>query len=65
MNKMKKYLMVFAALVATTLGFTACSSEDDLAGAEQEGHGVVKADFTISFPKQMSGITRQSTEVVQ
>ena len=65
MNKMKKYLMMFAALVATTVGFTACSSEDDLAGAEQEGHGVVKADFTISFPKQMSGITRQSTAVVQ
>jgi len=64
MNK-KKYFMMFAALVATMVGFTACSSEDDLAGAEQEGHGVVKADFTISFPKQMSGITRQSTEVVQ
>ena len=62
---MKKYLMMFAALVATIVGFTACSSEDDLAGAEQEGHGVVKADFTISFPKQMSGVTRQSTEVVQ
>ena len=65
MDKMKKYLMMFAALVATTVGFTACSSEDDLAGAEQEGHGVVKADFTISFPKQMSGVTRQSTKVVQ
>ena len=65
MNKMKKYLMMFAALVATIVGFTACSSEDDLASAEQEGHGVVKADFAISFPKQMSGTTRQSTEVVQ
>ena len=65
MNKMKKYLMMFAALVATTVGFTACSSEDDLASAEQEGHGVVKADFTISFPKQMSGVTRQSEAVVQ
>ena len=64
MNK-KKYFMMFAALVATMVGFTACSSEDDLAGAEQEGHGVVKADFTISFPKQMSGTTRQSTEIVQ
>ena len=64
MNK-KKYFMMFAALVATMVGFTACSSEDDLAGAEQEGHGVVKADFTISFPKQMSGTTRQTTEIVQ
>ncbi len=66
MNKMKKYLMMFAALVATTVGFTACSSEDDLASAEQEQErGVVKADFTISFPKQMSGVTRQSTAIVQ
>lgn len=65
MNKMKKYLMMFAALVATTAGFTACSSEDDLASAEQEGSGVVKTDFTISFPKQMSGTTRQTTEIVQ
>ena len=63
--KKKKYLFILATLVATILSFTACSSEDDLSSAEQEGHGVVKADFTISFPKQMSGITRQSTEVVQ
>lgn len=63
--KKKKYLFILATLVATILSFTACSSEDDLSSAEQEGHGVVKADFTISFPKQMSGITRQSTAVVQ
>ena len=65
MNKMKKYLMVFAALFATMLSFTACSSDNDLSSVEEEGNGVVKADFTISFPKQMSGITRQSTEIVQ
>jgi hypothetical protein len=65
MNKMKKYLMMFAALVATTVGFTACSSDDGLASAEQEGSGVVKTDFTISFPKQMSGTTRQTTKIVQ
>lgn len=65
MNKMKKYLMVFAALFATMLSFTACSSDNDLSSAEEEGNGVVKADFTISFPKQMSGTTRQSTEIVQ
>lgn len=63
--KMKKYLFMLATLVATILSFTACSSEDDLSSAEQEGHGVVKADFTISFPKQMSGVTRQSEAVVQ
>lgn len=63
--KMKKYLMMFAALVATILSFTACSSEDDLSSAEQDGHGVVKTDFTISFPKQMSATTRQSVAIVQ
>ncbi len=65
MDKMKKYLMVFAALFATMLSFTACSSDNDLSSVEEEGNGVVKADFTISFPKQMSGVTRQSTAVVQ
>ena len=69
MNKMKKYLMMFAALVATTLGFTACSSEDDLASAEQEGlvqeRGVVKTEFTISIPHGTSGTTRMTTATVQ
>lgn len=63
--KKKKYLFMLATLVATILSFTACSSEDDLSGAEQEGHGVVKTDFTISFPKQMSATTRQSVAIVQ
>lgn len=63
--KMKKYLMMFAVLVATILSFTACSSEDDLSSAEQDGHGVVKTDFTISFPKQMTATTRQSVAIVQ
>ena len=62
--KMKKYLFMLAALFTAAIGFTACSSEDDLAGAEED-RGVVKADFTISFPKQMSATTRQSVEIVQ
>ena len=66
MNKMKKYLMMFAALVATTVGFTACSSEDDLAGAEQEQErGVVKTQFTISIPQGTSGTTRMAAGTVQ
>ena len=68
MNKMKKYLLMLAALFVVAITFTACSSEDDLANAEEEQEqerGVVKADFTISFPKQMSGTTRQSTAIVQ
>lgn len=63
--KKKKYLFILATLVATILSFTACSSEDDLSNAEQDGHGVVKTDFTISFPKQMSATTRQSVAIVQ
>ena len=65
MNKMKKYLLTLAAFAAATTFFTACSSEDDLSSAEQDGHGVVKTDFTISFPKQMSATTRQSVAIVQ
>ena len=62
--KMKKYLFMSAVLFTAAIGFTACSSEDDLAGAEED-RGVVKADFTISFPQQMGGFTRQSEAVVQ
>ena len=68
MNKMKKYLMMFAALVATTAGFTACSSEDDLASAEQgqeQERGVVKTQFTISIPQGTSGTTRMAAGTVQ
>ena len=66
MDKMKKYLLMLAALFVAAISFTACSSEDDLANAEEEQErGVVKADFTISFPKQMGGITRQSEIIVQ
>ena len=68
MNKMKKYLIMFAALVATTAGFTACSSEDDLASAEQgqeQERGVVKTQFTISIPQGTSGTTRMAAGTVQ
>ena len=54
MNKMKKNFLMFVALVAATLGFTACSSEDDLASAEQDVQGTVKTEFTISFPTKMA-----------
>ena len=67
MNKMKKYFLMFAALVATTLGFTACSSEDDLASAEQEQlvlGDAIKAQFTISIPTAAGGTTRQASEIV-
>jgi len=63
--KMKKYLLMFAALVATA-AFTACSSEEDLANAEQEQErGVVKTQFTISVPQGTSGTTRMASGIVQ
>ena len=68
MNKMKKNFLMFAALVATTLGFTACSSDDGLASAEQgqeQERGVVKTQFTISIPQASSGTTRMTAAVVQ
>ena len=65
MNKMKKNFLMFVALVAATLGFTACSSEDDLANAEQEARRVVKTEFTISIPQRTSGVTRMTTATVQ
>ena len=67
MNKMKKYLLMLAVLLAATTSFIACSSDEDLVAEEgsQEEQGVVKTEFTISFPRQMSGITRQSINIVQ
>ncbi|MBE6259619.1 MAG: hypothetical protein E7107_02170 [Prevotella sp.] len=62
---MKKYLFMLAMFFGTCLGFTACSSEEDAAlNAEQE-RGVVKTQFTISFPTKMAAGTRQSITVVQ
>lgn len=63
MNMMKKYLLTLAAFAAATTSFTACSSEEDVSSSEESG--VVKAEFTISFPQQMGGFTRQSLAVVQ
>lgn len=60
---MKKYLLIFAAFVAASVSFTACSSEEDLAG--QDAQGTVKTEFTISFPTKMASSTRQSIIVVQ
>ncbi len=61
--KMKKYLFMLATLFSAAIGFTACSSEEDL--ASQEEQGTVKTEFTISFPTKMASSTRQSIKVVQ
>ena len=47
---MKKYLFMLAAFVAATATFTACSSEENAVSSAEQEQGVVKAQFTISFP---------------
>ena len=71
MNKMKKYLMMFAALVVSVVisfTMTACSSSDDvLTDTEEEQPTLgdaIKAQFTISIPTTTSGTTRQASEIV-
>ena len=64
--KTKKYLFMLATLFSAATGFTACSSEDDLASSEEnQERGVVKTEFSISFPQQMGAVTRQSEAIVQ
>ena len=63
--KTKNYLFMLATLFSAAIGFTACSSEDDLAANEGQERGAVKTEFTISFPQQMGSFTRQSLDVVQ
>lgn len=65
MKTMKVFLL---ALLATTTGlFTACtSSEDSVADVNTtEERGVVKTEFTISFPQTTTGLTRLGADVVQ
>ena len=64
MKTMKVFLL--ASLVVTTGFLVACSSEDSLTDANaNEDRGVVKTEFTISFPQNVAGYTRQSTATVQ
>ena len=60
-------LLLLALSFSVSLSFMACSSLDDAEsdGVAQESGGVVKAEFTISFPKQMGKMTRQGLDIVQ
>ena len=63
--KTKNYLFMLATLFSAAIGFTACSSEDDVAGSAEQEQGLIKAEFNISFPKQMGSFTRQAINIVQ
>ncbi len=64
----KNQLFLLAASFAAGLALSACSSIDDAVVEEGEGtheQGVVKTEFTISFPKQLGKSTRQGLDIVQ
>ena len=65
MTPMMKIKNVFLLAAAMTIAWTvvACSSSEDEIDPEQE-RGVVKAEFTISFPSKV-GSTRMSAATVQ
>ena len=64
-NMKEKNVFLFAALMVTALFFVACASSDEADLTEPEENGVVKAEFTLSFPQQIYGATRMATDVVQ
>ncbi|MBR1667398.1 MAG: hypothetical protein IJ693_03850 [Bacteroidaceae bacterium] len=59
-----KTVPYFAALFIAML-FTACSSSEDEELNPEGSLGVVKAEFTISFPNNIAGTTRMTTATVQ
>ena len=60
---MKVFLL--AVLVMMTAVFAACSSDDAVTDTTENERGVVKTEFTISFPQKVSGATRVSQATVQ
>ena len=63
--KKTKRLFALSAFFAAGLLFAACTTSDDAEGEQEMEQGVVKAEFTISFPQQMGSVTRQSLAIVQ
>ena len=60
-----KSVFLLAALAVVSLFSVSCSSDEDLTANVEEERGVVKTEFTISFPQKVSGATRMSAENVQ
>lgn len=70
MKKMTKFAMMAAIAVAGTIGFSACSSTDEVVNEESkvvlDGNGVpsVKPEFVISIPRTVIG-TRMENGITQ
>jgi hypothetical protein len=70
MKKMTKFAMMAAIAVAGTIGFSACSSTDDVVNEESkvvlDGNGVpsVRPEFVISIPRTVIG-TRMENGITQ
>ena len=60
-----KSVFLLAALAVVSLFSVSCSSDEDLTANEEEGRGVVKAEFTIAFPRKAVQGTRVAADIVQ
>ena len=58
---------LFLQLGLLTALFAACATSDDeeLTSQQNQKRGMVKAEFTIAFPQNTTGITRMSADMVQ
>ena len=63
MKKIERFAYAGAAILLST-GFTACTSEDELAEKNSQERGAVKTEFQLNIPTQKNA-TRMSDAVVQ
>ena len=67
MKKIFKYAFLGAIALSGTVGFSACSSSDDVVDNPDNNPetNTVKAQFAINLPSNVTGKTRQSGDIVQ
>lgn len=67
MKKIFKYAFLGAIALSGTVGFSACSSSDDVVDNPDYNPetNTVKAQFAINLPSNVTGKTRQSGDIVQ
>lgn len=66
---MKNFALMGAIALTGAVGFTACSSSDDITATNNPDYNPetnsVKTEFTISLPNYVGSITRQTADVAQ